>query len=668
MIGADCDIRENVTANTGTEDDRGVTEIGDHCFLMAGSHVAHDCKVGNHVTFANNVALGGHVVVGDNVVFGGGAAVRQFVRIGEGAMIVGLSGVRADVIPYALAHGPLADLVGLNVVGLRRRGVAREQLHQLREAYQAMFFGEGTFKERVTRVEARIRRQSVDRQGARFYPQRQAAADDGGASRRWRRTVVSLAGRADDSGPLGILCGGGSIPSSVADAVSRSGRDVVLFALIGWADPAFVAKYRHYWIHIGRLGEFCRLAAKERCRDIVFVGTLLRPSLSQVRLDWATIKAFPRIMRAFRGGDDHLLTGIGRIFEDHGFRLRGAHEVAPEILIAEGALGKHKPTARDQSDIARGLAVLAAIGSFDIGQAAVVADGNVVALEAAEGTDQMLAARRGTASRGPHPFADGRWRAGEGTEADAGSAVRPAGDRAADNRRRRESRACRHCRGCRRCDRSRAGSYRETRGRCWRLCCRRAAGVMTARDTIDDLADRAGIAVAMVACEESGDRLGAALMRALVAKSDKPIMFSGVGGPDMEREGMRSLFPIGELAIVGIDAVIAKLPMILRRIRETADAVIAANPDMLVIIDSPDFTHRVARKVRAAAPHIRIVDYVSPSVWAWRPGRARAMRAYVDHVLALLPFEPATHERLGGPPCTYVGHPVVEIANRLRPE
>ncbi|MGZ3410911.1 MAG: lipid-A-disaccharide synthase [Xanthobacteraceae bacterium] len=180
--------------------------------------------------------------------------------------------------------------------------------------------------------------------------------------------------------------------------------------------------------------------------------------------------------------------------------------------------------------------------------------------------------------------------------------------------------------------------------------------------------DRAGIAIAMVACEESGDRLGAALMHALVAKSDKPIKFSGVGGPGMEREGLWSLFPIGELAIVGIDAVIAKLPMILRRIRETADAVIAANPHVLVIIDSPDFTHRVARKVRAAAPHIRIVDYVSPSVWAWRPGRARAMRAYVDHVLALLPFEPATHERLGGPPCTYVGHPVVEIANRLRPD
>jgi len=171
----------------------------------------------------------------------------------------------------------------------------------------------------------------------------------------------------------------------------------------------------------------------------------------------------------------------------------------------------------------------------------------------------------------------------------------------------------------------------------------------------------------LVATEESGDRLGAALMHALRERTGGRVTFSGVGGHGMEREGISSLFTIDDLAIVGIDAVIAKLPMILRRIRETAAAVIAANPDVLVIIDSPDFTHRVARKVRAAAPHIRIVDYVSPSVWAWRPGRAKAMRRYVDHVLALLPFEPDAHARLGGPPCSYVGHPVTEIAPRLRP-
>jgi UDP-N-acetylglucosamine acyltransferase len=153
VIGADCDIRENVTANTGSEDGGGVTQIGDHCFLMVGAHIGHDCHVGNHVVFANNVLLAGHVTIGDYVVFGGGVAVRQFVRNGDGAMIVGLSGVRADIIPWGMALGsPLADLVGLNVVGMRRRGLAKADIHRVRAAYQALFFGEGDFRMRLERV------------------------------------------------------------------------------------------------------------------------------------------------------------------------------------------------------------------------------------------------------------------------------------------------------------------------------------------------------------------------------------------------------------------------------------------------------------------------------------------------------------------------------------
>jgi UDP-N-acetylglucosamine acyltransferase len=154
VVGAGCDIRESVTMSIGTEDDRGVTEVGDRCFFMAGSHVAHDCVVGNDVVFANNVALGGHVSVGDYAVFGGNAVVRQHLRVGESAMIAGVSGVRADVIPFGCAQGPLANLVGLNVVGLRRRGVAREDIRGLRQAYQALFFGSGAFRARVERVAA----------------------------------------------------------------------------------------------------------------------------------------------------------------------------------------------------------------------------------------------------------------------------------------------------------------------------------------------------------------------------------------------------------------------------------------------------------------------------------------------------------------------------------
>lgn len=171
----------------------------------------------------------------------------------------------------------------------------------------------------------------------------------------------------------------------------------------------------------------------------------------------------------------------------------------------------------------------------------------------------------------------------------------------------------------------------------------------------------------LVAGEESGDRLGAALVAALRRATHGSARFSGVGGSHMAEAGVPSLYPLGDLAIIGFAAIPAALPKILKRIRQTADAVIAAKPDVLVIIDSPEFTHRVARRVRAKAPGIPVVDYVCPSVWAWRPGRARAMRAYVDHVLALLPFEPDAMKKLGGPPCTYVGHPLTERAVDLRP-
>jgi len=173
--------------------------------------------------------------------------------------------------------------------------------------------------------------------------------------------------------------------------------------------------------------------------------------------------------------------------------------------------------------------------------------------------------------------------------------------------------------------------------------------------------------VFIVAGEESGDRLGAALIVALRTATAGRVRVSGVGGAQMVREGVDSPFPLGDLAIIGFAAIPGKLPLILRRIRETADAVIAARPDVLVIIDSPDFTHRVAKRVRRRAPDIPIVDYVCPSVWAWRPGRARTMRAYVDHVLALLPFEPEAMRRLAGPPCSFVGHPLAEQVGRFRP-
>ncbi len=165
----------------------------------------------------------------------------------------------------------------------------------------------------------------------------------------------------------------------------------------------------------------------------------------------------------------------------------------------------------------------------------------------------------------------------------------------------------------------------------------------------------------IVVGEVSGDALGAKLIPALNARfSSYGLEFIGTAGPLLEKQGMSSFFPLADIAVMGIVPVIKRLPSLMKRIHETAERLIAAKIDCLIILDSPDFTHRVARKVKAALPNIPIIDYVSPSVWAWRPGRAKDMRAYIDHVLALLPFEPVAHQTLGGPPCTYVGHPLIE--------
>jgi lipid-A-disaccharide synthase len=162
--------------------------------------------------------------------------------------------------------------------------------------------------------------------------------------------------------------------------------------------------------------------------------------------------------------------------------------------------------------------------------------------------------------------------------------------------------------------------------------------------------------VAVVAGESSGDLLGADLIAALSARTGQDVSLVGVGGPALAEQGLVSLFDFAEINIMGFVAVVGNLPRLLSLIRRTADAIVAARPDVLLIIDSPDFTHRVAKKVREKLPGLPVVDYVCPSVWAWKEYRAPRMRAYVDHVLAVLPFEPEAMARLGGPPTTYIGH------------
>jgi UDP-2,3-diacylglucosamine hydrolase len=192
-------------------------------------------------------------------------------------------------------------------------------------------------------------------------------------------------------GALAIICGGGSFPAAVADAVAARGRRPVMFGIKGWAEPRVIARYAHHWIAIGQAGRFFRLAKAESCREVLFIGTVLRPPIKDLRLDWHTIRLMPRVIRFFRGGDDKLLSGVAGVAESGGLRVVGVKDVAPELFVPEGVLSRHHPTDRDHSDIARALKLIGTLGPFDVGQAAVVSDGHVIAVEAAEGTDHMLA-------------------------------------------------------------------------------------------------------------------------------------------------------------------------------------------------------------------------------------------------------------------------------------
>jgi UDP-N-acetylglucosamine acyltransferase len=154
IIGEKCMIREGVTMNTGTAGGRMETTVGDNCMFMVASHVGHDCTVGNNVIFANNATLGGHCSVGDNVFMGGLSAAHQFVRIGEQSVIGGLAGVEFDVIPFGAVLGARAELGGLNIIGMKRRGISRESIHRMRRAYRMLFFGAGSLAERVEDVAA----------------------------------------------------------------------------------------------------------------------------------------------------------------------------------------------------------------------------------------------------------------------------------------------------------------------------------------------------------------------------------------------------------------------------------------------------------------------------------------------------------------------------------
>lgn len=195
----------------------------------------------------------------------------------------------------------------------------------------------------------------------------------------------------DMSSPVGVIAGGGVLPFAVAASLQAQGIEPVIFGLRGFCDRERIKGFRHHWFYLGQFGVVMKLMRDEGCRDVTFIGTLVRPSLSELRFDWLTLRLIPQILAGLRGGDDHLLTSTARVFETRGFRLLGVRDLAPDLLMPEGVLTARKPSASDLADIEKGREVLRAMSPHDIGQGAVVIGGHVVSVEDIGGTDSLLA-------------------------------------------------------------------------------------------------------------------------------------------------------------------------------------------------------------------------------------------------------------------------------------
>lgn len=450
---------------------------------------------------------------------------------------------------------------------------------------------------------------------------------------------------------LGIVAGGGTLPKRLIDACRASARPFFVVALEGQADPGALANVPHAWVRLGAAGDAIAHLRSEGCTELVFAGSVRRPSLANLRPDGWTAWFLART-GAFVLGDDGLLAALVRTLErEEGFRVVGAETVLPELLARAGAYGRLAPSAEDETDVAQAVAAALDLGARDLGQAAVARDGYVIALEHTDGTDAMLARLaedpaprppRGVLAKVRKPGQEARVdlpavgpetvrlaaRAGlRGIVIEAGGAlVADAAElaRAADE----------------------AGLF--------------VAGVRVSRRSPHPVRPEPspeGPLVFLVAGEPSGDALGQRLMAALKKKTQGKTRFAGVGGEKMAAEGLVSLFPMREIAVMGLIEVIPRLKTILARIAETAERAERLNPDAVVTIDSPDFNFRVARRLKGKG--IPLIHYVAPTVWAWRPGRARAFARFLDHLMALLPFEPP-HFIREGLACTFVGHPVLE--------
>ncbi|MBC8337238.1 MAG: lipid-A-disaccharide synthase [Rhodospirillales bacterium] len=437
---------------------------------------------------------------------------------------------------------------------------------------------------------------------------------------------------------LGILAGGGQLPELIVQVCLDSGREFFIIALEGQAAPGAFTGHPHARVRLGAAGEAIRHLKDAGCKDLVMAGSVVRPSISMLRPDAWTARFFATT-GAKALGDDGLLTAlISTLEEKEGFRIVGSDGLLPGLIATSGPYGRLKPGPEDEQDIHAGILAAQGIGRLDIGQAAVARDGRILATEDHKGTDALLLQVGSQSKKATGGVLVKVKKPGQESRVDL-PAIGP--------------------------DTVRAAAQAGLRG----IAVEAGGALVLDRDGLAKAADEEGVFVAGVsvpapgpliflsAGEPSGDLLGARLMQALKDKTEGRVVFAGVGGPHMEKQGLSSLFPMSDLTVMGALEVLPRLPRILGRISQTVASAVRLRPDAVVTIDSPDFNFRVAKRLKGQG--IPLIHYVAPSVWAWRPGRAVKIAGFLDHLMTLLPFEPPYFEA-EGLKATFTGHSVLD--------
>ena len=442
---------------------------------------------------------------------------------------------------------------------------------------------------------------------------------------------------------LGIIAGGGALPAILINNCEREGRNYFVIALQGQTPPELVSGRPHKWVRIGAGGRALTYLAENNISELVLVGSIVKPTLSELRPDTWTAKFLAG--NIYRLGDNKLLSRLLKYLEDEeGFKVLGVDELMPSLVMPARCLTRVSPSKSDLADIREGVKAAKELGNQDRGQGVIVDCGLILAREDQAGTDAMidkippLSANqkpRGILVKVIKPKQERRVdlpTIGPGTI----DAVVRAGLRGISIQARESLILDQHELV------SRANS----------------AGVFVVGTDLTSVEERKSCPlVYLIAGEPSADNLGAHLISALKKVTNEKIEFAGVGGPAMIAQGLVSLFPMEELSVMGLAEVLPKVVRLRRRIFETKTNILKLEPDVVIGIDSPDFNFRVAKKL--VGKGIPLMHFVAPSVWAWRPKRAAKIARIIDHLMTLLPFEPPYFEKFGLK-TTYVGHPVLE--------